>query len=439
MPNDSSQDSPLLELIPTDLRTPAQVPRWYKGKKSDTYKLLRDPMDLGELNSFGKLMAIWREENETLTYVTPRGFCHYPDVKERVLSLVYQENDALVLSIGGKTARGIAQTLAYFMSLEKKKPTQEKSRLLFKIFKPYFNFSLVPTHSLTQAIEMAPSRILNFQNIYLSAEQSIVLTTRPHSMHLQFEGTCRFADDGKAFVDALEARSFSFGSLALRGTVPFHNIHLKRLFQVSTIDHLDLRCVTIDLGFLPFAARVNHLEYRIASSLLLKADLRPLKIAANKLTIVICHETNTFPSKPIAAFLRRLGDLGHFVELRIKFQFNDSTVDIPDYVAHELVLTVLANRKLRILDLSGRDNRLNWGPRMKILLNGVKTHKELCTIKVDVREGAFGKNYVYLRKLLNNNRNITVTDGEDKLYSNGTSIDELYSLNVLSKLCGMHG
>jgi hypothetical protein len=76
-------------------------------------------------------MAIWRDENETLGHVTPRGICLYPDIKERVLSLVYQENNALVLRIGGKTNNTIAQTLTYFMGLEKKTPTQERRRVSY--------------------------------------------------------------------------------------------------------------------------------------------------------------------------------------------------------------------------------------------------------------------------------------------------------------------
>ena len=69
-------------------------------------------------------MDIWRD-NETLTYVTPRGISLYPDIKEKLVSLVFIEEKAIVLRIGGKTDEDVAQTAAFWMGLEE--PTEEKT------------------------------------------------------------------------------------------------------------------------------------------------------------------------------------------------------------------------------------------------------------------------------------------------------------------------
>lgn len=59
----------------------------------------------------------------------------------------------------------------------------------------------------------------------------------------------------------------------------------------------------------------------------------------------------------------------------------------------------------------------------------IKDHKNLRTIKLDVADAALGPDFQDLRRLLSQNKRIQVTNFDDKVYSDGASIDELYSLN----------
>ena len=96
----------------------------------------------------------------------------------------------------------------------------------------------------------------------LSAQQSIVLATRPHLIWLTLDG-CEYEDYGTAFVDALETRTSSFGSLTFAGYMRFTDSNLRRLLQVDVFEHLTLPCLDDDgeLALLPVAAKVDHLEY----------------------------------------------------------------------------------------------------------------------------------------------------------------------------------
>ena len=77
---------------------------WQEEGEALTYRLLRDPVDLKELNMYGHTMAIWRE-NGTLTYLTPDGCDDYPE--ESVLCLAYGDGGP-TLHIAGRTKKAIA-------------------------------------------------------------------------------------------------------------------------------------------------------------------------------------------------------------------------------------------------------------------------------------------------------------------------------------------
>ena len=103
--------SPLFEEIPSSLRKPEQA-RWRKGGESPTYKFVRNPVYLEEINKDGRAVAIWRE-NGTLTYVSPRDTDDFPDVIDsKFLSLEFGD-EGLELHIVGTTDNAIAETAAF--------------------------------------------------------------------------------------------------------------------------------------------------------------------------------------------------------------------------------------------------------------------------------------------------------------------------------------
>lgn len=79
----------------------------------------------------------------------------------------------------------------------------------------------------------------------------------------------------------------------------------------------------------------------ISSSSLLEDNLKSLNIVTNKLTFTIHHEGETFPTEPVLSFLRRLADWGYFVELKVRFTFDDDEleIDVPDCVVQEVIRT----------------------------------------------------------------------------------------------------
>ena len=135
-----------------------------------------------------------------------------------------------------------------------------------------------------------------------------------------------------------------------------------------------------------------------------------------------------FRTELMLAFWRRVAELGHFEQLDVQFDFGDGW-DVPDCVVQELCRATLANGNLGDLALSDGQHRLKWGRHIPTLFQCLKDHKGLRTLKVTVNVAAFGPNFVHLRQLLSHNRKIAVTDLRGTVYSDGSSIEALYSLN----------
>ena len=160
------------------------------------------------------------------------------------------------------------------------------------------------------------------------------------------------------------------------------------------------------------------------------ADLKTLNIATSKLGLTIdSTEIETFPTEAILSFLRRIADLGHFVELKFWFVLYDEYMEIPGVVIHELIRASLANYNLKVLDLGTEGRFMNYDPYLRTLFEGLKGHEGLCTFKVDVYDESFGLDLSDLRQFLSKNRKITVTNEDGEIYSDGLLVDELYSLN----------
>lgn len=481
----------LLEVIPASERTPEQVACWRIQGEAPTFKLRRDPNNLEELNTLERATAIWRENN-TLTYVTPRGNNDFHSSDERSLSLMFIETQiGLQMTIVGTTDKDIAQTAAFFLSLDgrvveiPKKEEQEAIRkdcpedeesmdeewskdessvdedssfeemsvdeesaheeamdveesededesevgtLIVHTRGCAFDFGELGTETLEYVFKVAPSRRLQLQNMNVSKEQSIVLATRPDQICLTF-WECEMEDGGKAFVDSLLERQSSFGSMGFAGRVAFHDAHLRRLLQTDKIHNLSLPRLRKDLSLLPFSMKLNRLHYAIALSMLKEDPLHSLNIAVERLNLVIEHERCNIPTKNLVAFFRRVAEAGQLLELRLRFTFQYHNMNMLERLVQELVGAVLLNRNMEVLDLGAGDGDLNVAKHLETLFEGLKHHKGLRTLKLTAEDEAFGEDFSYLRELLSNNRNITVTDEDGRIYSDGASIDELYTLN----------
>ena len=116
-----------------------------------------------ELNQYGHGLAICHD-NETLTYVTPRGSGRddYPKHGTRCLILCYY-GVGLRLHIVGARDEAVAETAAFFLGLEK--PTDEScSRLVFNEDRFPFDFCAARIQCFTHIFGLAPSRGVDFFN-----------------------------------------------------------------------------------------------------------------------------------------------------------------------------------------------------------------------------------------------------------------------------------
>ena len=135
------------------------------------------------------------------------------------------------------------------------------------------------------------------------------------------------------------------------------------------------------------------------------------------------------------SFFGRVTDLGHFTELKVRIWFDHNDFAVPDSVVQAVLRAALANVNIEIFDLSSDTqdyyNDMAWDPHVEPLLEGLAEHKALCTLKLGVRDDAFGPDFCHLRRLLSRNRKIRVTNAQGLLYTDGASIDNLYALTRL--------
>ena len=439
MSNESQISGELFQEIDSALRTPEQVPLWRDGQRTPTFKLLRNPVNLQELNQCDKSIAIWRD-NGTLTHVKPSNSEVLPDENQRGLALGFRDNDKskLMLYITGGTDEAIADTLDFFVNVQGQEVTGERSRFLTEnclVLGTSFvlgtnadhGFDFRRVQCLPRIFEVA-SRLVGFLQVTLNAEQAVVLATMPYSIEVHL-GRCHFEDSGTAFVDALESRKSSFRKLEFAKNIPLDEDNLKRLLQVDKIMRLALPRLNDELALLPFSANVEFLEYRIAATSLAEVTLQSLNIVPDKLFLRIDHENDDFPIEAVLSFFGHVADLGHFMALAFEFPFLTRGSDIAEGVVKQLIEVTLANRDLEFLGLLGSGENPLWENGVRMLFEGLKDHPSLRFISLKVADEAFGPNFSHLQKLLCHDRFITVVDEDGKAYSDGSSIDELYSLN----------
>ncbi|GAX27733.1 hypothetical protein FisN_13Hu168 [Fistulifera solaris] len=391
----------LLGVIPSDLCDHEQLAH-FGHVNAPTYQLLRNPTSLIEFDRYKHEMAIWMD-NGTLVYVVPhggrvgRGF---------VILSVCGYSFSVVIT--GTSDHAIVDTAIFFISLHETAAHVDDSDV---------------------SIDAYATPDVEFYNLTLTAQQSDFLASGSLPIGVVFS-SCEFEDGGTAYVSALEKRKSSFGSLSLNVNVPFDDDNLMRLAQVDMLETLFTECWPGDLAFLPFSAKAGFLEYDIPVSALEAGDLGSVDILTKKLCIVVSeYDGQRFPSKPVLSLLRRIADWGQFVELQLRFNFYEKYMAIPDCVVQGIISAVIANRGLKILDLFTYDGDLEWGPHLSTLLYSLREHSGLSTLKVSAHNLNRDSFYYEVRQLLSHNRNIKVIDSSGKVFSDGSSIDELYSFN----------
>ena len=142
-----------------------------------------------------------------------------------------------------------------------------------------------------------------------------------------------------------------------------------------------------ELALLPFSLQVDSLIYEIAASQLAEINFQSLNIVAKKLSVTVYNESDQFPTDIMLSFWRRVADLGHFVELKVKIRLDEGLTDVqeaPHGVMQESFRAVLANPHLTVLDLCDKGGSVDWDENACHIFKSLKAHKGLKTLKINV-------------------------------------------------------
>ncbi|GAX18838.1 hypothetical protein FisN_26Hu140 [Fistulifera solaris] len=438
MSNEFEVHGLLLRLIPPSLCKPEQKAQWEddEGEESSTYTLLRKPTSLQEFNPY-KQLAVWRE-NETLTYVVPfGGNSPHLSCEDRKSLTIELGKASPTLYIVGETEDAIVDTAAFFMSFHNWKDS------IFHVstIEDRFYFSGDRSSSSAQLFERISASEIRLTDLSLTAAQSTVLATKPYRISLTLDD-CVFEDEGTAFVNALAKRTSSFGSLTFNGQgdddedqFGLSRDNLERLLQVKVLEHFGSPMIhEAELALDALCAKVKSVECGIFITYLdpnlLVNGLEGFDIVAENLALSFENEyQGGFPTKTLLAFFRHLGKLGHFKKIKFRFDFKPEVMKIPESIVQELIRTVFANRNLEVLDLTAKRGDLEWDAHLETLLDGLKDHSALRTLKINGSYDAFGRDFSYIRNLISHNRSITVMDKDERIHGDRYGIPAIYSLN----------
>ena len=230
----------------------------------------------------------------------------------------------LSCAIYGKNDAAIAATATIFWSLEHSGEGNPQAALkIHTVFR--FDFAVFSAVQLTRILDSNPSRKLSCQPCLWSAEQSVILATRPCPLNVELYVVWRaaklaFGDGGTAFVDALQTRQSSFGSLSISSEsgrhMPLSDANMKRLLELDNMfEKLNNSYMKGEMALLPFSTKVKALVYEINSKTTYPDDLDSLDITTKDLTLTI-RVGNTIGREALPiSFLNQVAELGHFERL----------------------------------------------------------------------------------------------------------------------------
>ena len=459
----------MLERIPWRRMSSRQ--KFYQLKDEDDlpmYKLRNEPNNFDEIDwrRHTSLFAIWRD-NGTVIIVCGWAYWHF---HKRNVQFTIHGKYGLDYVIYGETDADIAETITFLWSV----PDSEGERLQVNEVPcdtdtPNFDFAALQPEQLAQILDANPTRRFDFRTGIFNADLAVVLATRPYPLNLRLTKVTdnetkdgfAFIDGGTAFVDALETRQSSFGSLHIsyateKRPIPFSPVNLHRLVQLEAFERLSTYIYDDEAILFPFSSKVDTLDYQASGDYIRPDDFASLDIATKDLRFKI-YLVNNKAWDVMIAFLNRVAELGHFERLHFSICYWDEDVEpdveyteVPRAVAEALIGAINANSKLSYLDLSDEVLTVDWNPQLPIIFKALEEHQGLRTFILqdcppeyfsdeDVSDDSgsddddsvqsFRLDYSLLEQLLRRNRKITVLDHSGNLFSNGSSIDSLYLLN----------
>ncbi|GAX17666.1 hypothetical protein FisN_10Lh370 [Fistulifera solaris] len=444
----------LLQLIPEKELSTEQKrlrPRMF-GTFSPLYRLLSG--EPTQLYDFGwdnhRNCTIWRD-NGTVICI---GHCFYEEYEPHgVLFSLYDNayDEELQLSCGiyGENDAAIAATATFFWSL--KHPVETELCVLRIHGRRKFPVTVFEIEQLLQILESNPERHVDLQTGTWSDVQAAVLATRPLSLRLS--NVFAWADNGSAFVDALQGRSSPFRSLCIdfdNKDTPFSKENLKRLFELENnkFDWLRMdRLEDEELVLLAFSAKTDYLEYKMDAQDVEPEDFKEINIRAKTLDLTLFLDWVDNWDELVVAFFHRVAELGHMERLSLSLKYMDwRSSEEPERnefdtasLAQALICLIKGNPNLQHLDVSDILWCVDDEPHLPQIFEAMEDHPSLHEVLIEgckdeseddgfKYSGALG--YAALERLLSRNRYIKIFNFQGKRITNGTTIDELYRLNA---------
>jgi hypothetical protein len=258
--------------------------------------------------------------------------------------------------------------------------------------------------------------------------------------------------DGTAFVNALEQRTSSFGSLTLDfadGYLPFSKQNFKRLYALKVFDKLTVTEFPEDCDLLPALVKKKYelTDYRDPP------EEFPLPTIANKeVYLNIRVEKMDVCQNYMVPLLNRLATLSHLEKLELSLieYYDDRLYEEPEEeddttplnVMEALICVVCNNPHLTHLKLAGIYWDEVWFDHLQQLFLGMEDHPGMCMLVLEYLPWRYfcqiGVNptvtspaeyYPWLDQLLTRNRAITVVDESGGGSPKGSSTDKLQKLN----------
>ncbi len=389
----------LLGLIPTDELMPHQIAKFSARDTWPTYMLLRKPKDVNELKKYKPGVAIWRD-NGTLAYVSSNG--RGPALDQTKKNLRLGLGFQVVCTIVGETDEAIAETAELFWNFgylgdKRRKVSIESSN-------SQFNFNLFPLERFAGLLGIESKSRMHLNGWTLSATQSVALATRPYPVELVLLESMSFEDGGIAFVDALQSRQSSFGTLHLNGSgddrehqVSLDDTVLQRLFQTNTIEKLEVKGY-MNNNLIPFlfSASISNVRWY-------KCKLRPYKQDIKMESGTLTLNFQYFLDFPVATIFDSLFHFDHLDITSLSLSINKTLSPVPDLVFQNLFRFIAANQNLRVLEWT---IGLKSVGHINSLFSVVEQHQTLRTFMLGRYNPKLDVDYSMLIRMLSRNRRI---------------------------------
>ena len=260
----------------------------------------------------------------------------------------------------------IAETVTFLWSLQHKGKGETRLFIDKNMFDSAFRFSALQPEQLARILDSNPTRHIVLQAGIWSPEQSMTLATRPYPLNLTLARSSfgngsgfRFQDGGTAFVNGLEERQSSFGSLVVAFScetrdMPFLRENVKRLSEVCTFQKLNMGILDTSCVLVPFSYKADALVYEIDEMYIQPSDFDDLDIVTKDLSVnfIIRRRIDDY-DELLISFLKRVAKLGHLEKFTFSVQsYKGYKFGRVAPVAEALIDAVNANPNMTHLDLS---------------------------------------------------------------------------------------